>query len=176
MRNFVSPHHDRIAKLSEKLGGLQSSLQQDRTGRIDSVETKIANIEENYLESHDALAKKYNGLKDEISAIKAAVDDESRARERYIGDKMRDVRMLEDSFSARIDSESNARKDMEARLYRNIEDRTVTLRSDVLRDIKNGLGEMEKVHQEVTDTIAPLNESIADNTNRIEDMEQGIRA
>ena len=50
MRNFVSPHSDRIAKLSEKLGSLQSSISSDRTGRIDSVETKLGIIEENYLE------------------------------------------------------------------------------------------------------------------------------
>ena len=175
MRNFVSPHHDRIAKLSEKLGGLQNSLQQDRTGRIDSAESKIANIEENYLESHDALAKKYNGLKEEISGIKAAIDEESRARERYIGDKMRDVRLLEDSFAAKIENENNARKDMEARLYRQIEDRTVSLRSEILRDINNGFGELERAHQNVADTIIPLNDTIAENKNRIEEIESNIK-
>jgi hypothetical protein len=102
MRNFVSPHHDRIAKLSEKLGSLQSSMTHDRSGRIDSVETKLGIIEENFLESHETLSKKFGGLKDEIVGIKAAIDEERVARERYINDKMRDVRALEENFVERM--------------------------------------------------------------------------
>ena len=64
---------------------------------------------------------------------------------------------------------------MEARLYRQVEDRTISLRSDILRDIKNGFGELEKVHQDTSDTLGPLNETIAENKDRIEEIEQNIR-
>jgi hypothetical protein len=118
MRSFVSPHHDRIAKLSEKLGSLQSSVATERVSKIDTIESRLVILEETQQDAAETLGKKFNSLKEEVASIKSSIDDERLAREKYINEKMREVRGMEESLVARLETEASARKDMENRLYR----------------------------------------------------------
>jgi hypothetical protein len=53
------------------------------------------------------------------------------------------VRELEDGFVQRMEAEAAARKEMENKFYRQLEDRAASLRQDLLRDFKLNLSDLE---------------------------------
>jgi hypothetical protein len=91
MNSFSSPHYDRIAKISEKLNSLPATVTNDRSSRFDVLETRLSNIEQNHNDAIESLGRKLGGLTDEVSQIKASVEEERIAREQYINDKVREV-------------------------------------------------------------------------------------
>ena len=48
------------------------------------------------------------------------------------------------------------------------------LRSDILREFTNGFRELEEVHQEVVDTLGPLDTTIEYSKNQLHQAENNI--
>jgi hypothetical protein len=91
MNSFVSPHYDRIAKISEKLNTLPKAVSNDRNSRFDVLETRLNNIEQNQNDAIESLGRKLASLKDEVGQIKSSVEEERTARETYINEKVKEV-------------------------------------------------------------------------------------
>jgi hypothetical protein len=123
-----SGYKERVKRLSERLQGIQVSLESDRSSRFGDLDKKLDALERDFNDSLEQNAKKFGVLKDQIQRLEKALDEETHLRDSFFEIKSQELSefrgRMQDAFSKSL----KQRKDNEGKIYKLIEDRVETIK------------------------------------------------
>ena len=175
----LSPNNDRIQKLSDRLKGIQSTLESDKVTKVDDLERRLQVMEEQFWEMQDENTKKFAILREMMSKLGKGVEEERQARESFIDFKGKELLSVSEKIQEAADLSNNvtltqARRESEHKISRLIEDRTSSLKQELLREIKLRNEACENLKRYVDDDLPKLQSTLKDEINRREELEQNI--
>merc|ERR1719199_1200425 len=84
-------YYDRIHRLSERLSGLQSGLEQERTSRFDQLSTRMQDVDARLSAAQEAAQAKASILKEQLSKFQTDFEEERLSRESMQESKSREL-------------------------------------------------------------------------------------
>ena len=134
-----------MSKLSEKLSGLQINMEEGKTRRVEEMESRIMHIDTKVLGWHEDNNKKFNNIKEQLSAIFKYIEEDKSSKEMLLEQWIQDVRNLEQRVFERFEQEVTARRESERKLFSILEERTSGLRNDLAKESKSRYDSIENL-------------------------------
>merc|ERR1711977_746589 len=135
-----SPNKVRIGHLSERLVGLQDELEHEKQARSDAVELKLKVLDDKLLRAQISEEEKLKPLNEQISRL-----HEELAAER---------------LSHMIAHEQQARKDLEQKVMRQMDEKCLALHVELAKEKKLREEAEERMARDIQDEINRLSERI----------------
>ena len=128
---------DRLSKISEKLNKIHFNIENDKNAKYEEIESRLAGIDEKNIESNEINFKTFNQIKDQISKIIQSIEEDRQKFEASYEARTQYVSSLEFKLMQKFDNESTERREMEKRLYSQIDDRFNILKNELAKEEKN---------------------------------------
>ena len=103
IRNTTLSYSERVSRLSEKLNGLQANIEQEKLNRVETLDSKIARIDENVHEWHEVNNKRFNTVKEQLTTALKYIDEEKAAKETQLDSRLQELRSAETRIFERFD-------------------------------------------------------------------------
>eukprot|EP00916_Digyalum_oweni_P018340 GHVL01030756.1.p1 GENE.GHVL01030756.1~~GHVL01030756.1.p1 ORF type:complete len:189 (+),score=42.41 GHVL01030756.1:77-568(+) len=132
--SVASPHQDRIHKLSQRLTGLQATLDGERVSRFESLGKKVKNVEERIESTQSAANQKFLSFKDQLQRYHKDLDEERRSREALAEQKGREVAALDTRLGAALEQEQQARREAEDKIFKLLDQKAQLIREELARE------------------------------------------
>lgn len=100
-----TPSHSRMAKISEKLSGMNLKFDQERVFRLDQVETRLRNVDDRYVEFQDSLQSRNNQLREQLQKLQKTIEEERALRDSQLDSKVKEIMTIEQKYSYLIEQE-----------------------------------------------------------------------
>ena len=157
---FSTPSHSRMAKISEKLSGMNLKYDQDRMLRLDQVEQRLRNVDDRYVEFQETLQGRNNMLREQLQKLQRSIDEERSLRDAQLHTKFEEMMTIEQKYSYLIEQEIRARKESEQKLAKQVEERHNQLKMEVLRASKIRAEETEQLANCVQNDMGRISEAL----------------
>ena len=128
---------ERLGKISERLNNIHLNIENDKYSKYEEVEVRIANLDERMIETNEANFKTFAQSKDQISKIIQSIEEDRAKFEAVYESRTQYISQLEFRLMKRFESEASERKDMEKRLFAQIDDRYGVLKNELFKEEKN---------------------------------------
>lgn len=154
-------HAERIAKLSERLHGLQSHIQVERSSKQELLESRLSLIGDKISESHDNSKRKFNLLREHLGKIQKALEEEKNAREALTAQKEEEVRTLNEKLVGLVERQKQERLETENRLLRLLEERESAVIQEVRMETKQREDTMSQIAGFLENDVPKVNEMVS---------------
>ena len=128
---------DRLSKISERLANIHLNIENDKYSKYEEVEVRIANLDEKNIETNELTFKTFNQIKEQITSIIQNIEEDRQKFEATYESRTQYISALEFKLMKRFEGESTERKEMEKRLYGQIDDRFNILKNELYKEEKN---------------------------------------
>ena len=128
---------DRLSKISERLANIHLNIENDKYSKYEEVEVRIANLDEKNIETNELTFKTFNQIKEQITSIIQNIEEDRQKFEATYESRTQYISALEFKLMKRFEGESTERKEMEKRLYGQIDDRFYILKNELYKEEKN---------------------------------------
>ena len=128
---------DRLSKISERLANIHLNIENDKYSKYEEVEVRIANLDEKAIETNEVNFKTFAQIKDQITSIIQSIEEDRTKFESSYESRTKYISTLEFNLMKRFETESAERKEMEKRLYGQIDDRFNILKNELYKEEKN---------------------------------------
>ena len=128
---------DRLSKISERLANIHLNIENDKYSKYEEVEVRIANLDEKNIETNELTFKTFNQIKEQITAIIQNIEEDRQKFEATYESRTQYISSLEFKLMKRFEGEATERKEMEKRLYSQIDDRFNILKNELYKEEKN---------------------------------------
>lgn len=134
--NLASPNNERVRKLSDRLRSIQSSLDSEKTNRLELLDSKFTALEAQMEEFAQQTAQRLNDIRESVVAIQRELELDSAGREGEVEARVRDLEELESGLHVAMEQEQDLRRDAEMRTFRALEERTSSIRMEIAKEAK----------------------------------------
>lgn len=155
-----TPSHSRMAKISEKLSGMNLKFDQERVFRLDQVETRLRNVDDRYVEFQDSLQSRNNQLREQLQKLQKTIEEERALRDSQLDSKVKEIMTIEQKYSYLIEQEIRGRKESESKLSRQVDERWNGLKMELLRGSKIRAEETESLSNCVQNDMGRISEAL----------------
>lgn len=131
-------------------------------------------MEENFLDFEQALDKKIQNLRENLSKIQKIVQEDRFQKEQIFENKQKEIYSLDQKLNQLIDNEIMTRREGENKIIRAIEDKDALLKTQINRERKLRQDAIDQLNQCLELEIPKLNEGIKSQANQREDMDLNI--
>lgn len=128
---------DRLGKISEKLNNIHLNIENDKYSKYEEVEQRIVHLDEANIGSNEMTFKAFNQSKEQIAQLIQCIEEDRQKFESSYESRNQFVSNLEFKLMQRFESESSERKEMEKRLYGQIDERFNILKNELFKEEKN---------------------------------------
>jgi hypothetical protein len=133
----LSGNHARIAKITERLNSIQTSLDSDRYSRTEDFDRKLKDLEETMWTTQEQTSRKFTGIKEALSRLTQSQEDERQAHDALVEDLSRDFVAMEETSAELLSRAAVSRREFEAKVSRAIEERSLSIAQEVSREVKS---------------------------------------
>jgi DNA repair ATPase RecN len=94
-----------MAKISEKLSGMNLKFDQERVFKLDQVENRLRNLDDRYSDLQETLQTRNNGLREHLQKLQRTVEEERAVRDTQLDNKVKELISIEQKYSYLIEQE-----------------------------------------------------------------------
>lgn len=167
-------YYERIGRLSERLSGLQQGLEHERNVRFDSLHTKMHDVETRLTVSQENMTKDCAALKESLVQFQRDFDEERLNREALNDARANELTTMDTRLEQALEAEQQARRDAEAKVLRNFDEKTSVLREEIAREGRTRVEAETALRRYVDVDIPKLYESLREEAQSRESMEDRI--
>ena len=80
---IAAKYADRVNKITERLNDLHSNIEQEKFVKLEQVETKVNNVDDQIIEWHEGNNKKFNTIKDKIQEFQKYIEEDQQNKDTY---------------------------------------------------------------------------------------------
>jgi len=157
---FSTPSHSRMAKISEKLSGMNIKFDQERIFKLDQVENRLRNLDDRYTDLQETLQGRNNGLREHLQKMQRTVEEERAIRDTQLDNKVKEIMSIEQKYSYLIEQEIRARKETEHKLQKVMDEKWNNLKTEMLRGSKVRAEETENLANCVQNDVGKISEAL----------------
>jgi hypothetical protein len=150
----ASPNRARIAQLSDKLTGLQTTLEEERAQKLHLIERRLRGSQDKTDEMADKMHHDTRIVTQQVQRLQSELEEERRAREMLAEAKGEELSKVDQRLQLALQAEIDARKQSHDRVVGFLEEKLRTLAHDVERE-RSSLDTLEARKIEVTGTLLP---------------------
>eukprot|EP00828_Plagiopyla_frontata_P047830 TRINITY_DN895_c0_g1_i5.p1 TRINITY_DN895_c0_g1~~TRINITY_DN895_c0_g1_i5.p1 ORF type:complete len:211 (-),score=24.72 TRINITY_DN895_c0_g1_i5:165-797(-) len=173
MRSTIH-YQDRITKISQKLNNIQSGKDNEKAQKLDANEIKLKQLEEQFYEFQDVLDNRLQGLKENLIKIHHLIDGQKQNREMAFEQKMKEIQQIDQKFTYAIDQETIQRKEGENKFIRIINDKSATIRTEVIKENQIRNENLDTLNQCLESDFYKLNEDIKVEQQERNEMDSNL--
>lgn len=155
-----TPSHSRMAKISEKLNGMNLKFDQERVYKLDQQETRLRTLDDRYTDFVENLGNKNNNLREQLQKLQRTAEEEKAIRDTQLENKVKEVMQIEQKYGYLIEQEIRARKESEHKYGKLIEEKSNNLKMEVLRGSKIRAEETESLANAVQNDVGRISEAL----------------
>merc|ERR1712205_247349 len=126
----ASPNKVRVRQLSDRLGVLQDELEGEKQARNDAVELKLRVLDDKLLRAQISEEDKLKPLHEQITKLQEELAAERLSREVMDERRSKDIKSVEQSCQLDLTVEKRARKDLETKIMKQVDETCFALRLD----------------------------------------------
>jgi hypothetical protein len=176
--NRLSGNHARIAKITERLNSIQTSLDSDRYTRTEDFDRKLKDLEETMWTTQEQTGRKFTGIKEALSRLTQSQEEERQAHDALVDDMSRDFVAMEETSAELLRKAAGSRREFEAKVSKAIEERTLNIAQEVTREVKSTTESCEQqnlsIDQELPTLEAHFKQLQSDRTPHAKQVEELI--
>lgn len=165
-------NHDRIVKLSNKLGSLHNNLNDDRSQRFEHIRSKIAGLDERHVTQQDLDKKKIAATQRHIDAFQKDLDEEAAMRAALAEEKGIQIMQLDARLQEAMEAEQESQRNSEEAILSVFAEETAALVSQIDTDSACRIEAEGSLREYLETDIPNLYESLKEEVGKREEMEQ----
>ena len=166
--------NERVRRLSEKLQGIQSNLESDRSSRYLDLEKQLDELESSYQEAHEHNSKRFQSLKDQVQKIEKSLDEELHMRDSFFEIKSQELLEHQARIQENYSKSLRLRKDTESKVLKMVDDKVEAVKSRMYEEIR-GLRDKESESKAfIEQDIPKLCEFVQSCMTEREEVEAGL--
>ena len=142
--NLSTPSYSRMAKISEKLSGMNMKFDQERILRLDQVEQRARNVDDRFVEFNQTVQNRNTQLREQLLKLQRVIEEERQIRDTQMDSKLKEMMQIEQKYSYLIENEIKARKESEFEIGKYVDDRWNALKMELLKVSKIRADETEQ--------------------------------
>lgn len=155
-----SPHNDRIYQISERLAGIQVSIETDKGSKVNQLESRIDLLFEKFEDSQEQANKKFNTFKDQVFALQNSLSQTIDTRESYFQQRSNELLDREDAFKGLFGDIDHSKRESDQKLHKLLDDRINSLRNEITRENKVKSEGLESIKQYFNQKIPLIQEML----------------
>lgn len=128
---------ERLNKISDKLNAIHYNIQTDKNNKYMEVEGRLNLLEQKMNESQDDVVKEFNQTKKDIAALIQSIEEDRQQFDAAYEARTQYLSNLEFKLMQKFNDEQENRKNMEARLFNQIDNCTNTLKNELMKEEQN---------------------------------------
>ena len=166
--------NERVRRLSQKLQGIQSNLESDRSGQYQDIENQLDELESLYEQAQEHNTKRFQILRDQVTQIEKSLNEELHMRDSYIQIKSQELHEHQSRIQENYSKSLKLRKETESKALKMIDSKAETAKSrlyDELRSLKAKENESKAFIQQ---EIPKLCEFVQSYMTEREEVETGF--
>ena len=139
---------------------MQINIENDKQDKLQTLDRNIINAEQQLNIWQESNLKKFSLFKEKVTECLKYIETDKQAREYEHEVQLRELEALEKSIQDKLNSEKQARKDMETRLMQQIEDKFMAVRKTLSTESRNRYESVEQLKSSLENDMPRLQEII----------------
>ncbi len=162
---------ERIFKTFDRNGTVETA---SSSGHIDQLANKIMSLEERIENFASDSSKRYRVLKDNVKKLKNDIIESKEEGEKEFEHKVNELLQVERSFEETIDTEKQARKVEENKLFRQLDENYKLFKTELAREAETRIESAREIEACLNTDIPKLVEGIKQECVDREETDQNI--
>ncbi|EAR96329.1 KdD6, putative (macronuclear) [Tetrahymena thermophila SB210] len=169
-----SPHNDRISKIQEKLNSIQIGVESERYRKFEQAESHLCVLEEQFFEVQGDFDKTLNSIRENLIRFEKVLQEERINHDSQIDQGNQEIAQIENKFVQAIESETEARKDYEAKVIRNLEDKYSFLKNEISKEQLSRNQFIDELYQTLQSDLPKIEGAIENEKQEREENDQAM--
>jgi len=173
---FNVKYQERVSRIQNRLSQMQVSIDNDKQDKLQVLERQLSQTDSRLGQWNEANLKKFAVFKEKVTECLKYIEADKQATDYEQQVEQKQIQALTKSVEERFNQEKLARKDMEARLLQQIEDRFMTVRKTLSQESRNRYESIEQLKGSLENDMPRLQDIIQTETETRDARDQVIFA
>lgn len=169
-------YQKRVEKILNRLNDMQVDIEKDKQGKLMSLDKQLGQTDGSLVQWQEANLKKFADFKLKVNECLRYIENDKQAQQYEHEMQIQEITQLEKSIEERFHAEKLARKEMEARLLQQVEEKFLTVRKTLSQESRNRYESIEQLKGSLENDMPRLQELIASECEQREQRDQGLFA
>jgi hypothetical protein len=165
---------NRLQVLSQKLGAINCPDRADKQARLDQVDERLANFENETGQLCSGSVKKTTALREQMARLSKLVEEERQGYEAVLEQKVHENEVLEERLCNFLEFEAQSRREMEVRALRVIEERAKAFKGELCQEARRREEAVEELSSTLEKDLPRLQEAIRSEDAERQDVDSAI--
>ena len=166
--------NERVRRLSQKLQGIQSNIESDRSSQYLNIENQLDELESLYEQAHDHNNKRFQSLRDQVIQIEKSLNEELHMRDSFIQIKSQELLEHQVRIQENYSKSLKLRKETESKALKMIDNKAEAAKSRLYDEIRSLKSKENDSKAYIEQEIPKLCEFVQGYMAEREDIEAGL--